>query len=141
MFVNADLIAAGISPFQPEAAAFRAGRMMLREIAHHAAQGVSFALETTLSGLTYAHMIDDWRSDGYTVKMIFLALGSAEEAIARVSTRVAQGGHDIPEATIRRRFDAGWLNFQSIYRPRVNSWLLFDNSGEIPLLLNEGENT
>lgn len=135
------LIAVGISPFQPDVAAFRAGRLMLREIVHHAAQGVSFAFETTLSGLTYARMIDDWRSDGYTVKMIFLALGSAEEAIARVATRVAQGGHDVPEATIRRRFDAGRLNFQSIYRPRVNSWLLFDNSGEIPLFLSEGENT
>jgi len=89
VFVNADLIAAGISPFQPEAAAFRAGRMMLGEIVHHAAQGVSFAFETTLSGLTYARMIDDWRSDGYTIKMIFPALGSAEEAIARLATRVA----------------------------------------------------
>lgn len=137
------LIAVGISPFLPEAAAFRARRMMLGEIVHHAAQGVSFAFETTLSDLPYARMIDDWRSDGYTVKMIFLALGSAEEAIARVATRVAQGGHaiPIPEATIRRRFDAGRLNFQSIYRPRVNSWLLFHNSGEIPLLLSEGENT
>jgi predicted ABC-type ATPase len=141
VFVNADLIAAGISPFQPEAAAFRAGRMMLREIAHHAAQGISFAFETTLAGLTYARMIDDWRNDGYTVKLIFLALGSAEEAIARVATRVVQGGHDIPEATIRRRFDAGRLNFRSTYRSRVDSWLLFDNSGEVPLLLEEGENT
>jgi predicted ABC-type ATPase len=140
VFVNADLIAAGISPFQPEAAAFRAGRLMLREIAHHAAHGISFAFETTLAGLTYARMIDDWRVDGYTTKLIFLALGSVEEAIARVATRVIQGGHDIPEATIRRRFDAGRLNFQSTYRSRVDSWLLFDNSGEIPLLLDEGEN-
>ena len=86
-------------------------------------------------------MIDDWRADGYTVKLIFLALGSAAEAIARVATRVVQGGHGIPEATIRRRFDAGRLNFQSTCRSRVDSWLLFDNGGEIPLLLNEGENT
>jgi predicted ABC-type ATPase len=141
VFVNADLIAAGISPFQPGAADFRAGRLMLQEITHHAAQGLSFAFETTLSGLTYARMIDDWRTGGYTVKLIFLSLGSAEEAIARVATRVRQGGHDIPADTIRRRFAAEMLNFQTTYRPRVNSWLLFDNSGETPLLLDEGENT
>ena len=140
VFVNADLIAAGISPFQPRAATFCAGRLMLQEIAHHAAQGISFAFETTLAGLIYARMIDAWRTDGYTIKLIFLALGSAEEAISRVATRVVQGGHNIPEATIRRRFDAGRLNFQSTYRSRVDSWLLFDNSGEIPLLLDEGEN-
>ncbi len=139
--VNADLIAAGISPFQPDSAAFRAGRVMLQEIARHAAHGVSFAFETTLSGLSYARMIGDWRANGYTVKLIFLSLGSVDEAIARVATRVRQGGHDVPVDTIRRRFDAGRLNFQSIYRSRVDSWLLFDNSGEMPLLMEEGDNT
>ncbi len=139
VFVNADLIAAGISPFQPDAVAFRAGRLMLQEIARHAASGISFAFETTLSGLTYARMIDDWRANGYTVKLIFLSLGSVDEAIARVATRVVQGGHDIPQDTIRRRFDAGRLNFRSTYRPRVDSWLLFDNGGEMPVLIEEGE--
>jgi predicted ABC-type ATPase len=113
---------------------------MLQEIARHSAHGVSFAFETTLAGLRYARMIDAWRADGYTVKLIFLALGSAEEAIARVAIRVLQGGHDIPEATIRRRFDAGRAHFDSIYRSRVDVWVLFDNSGEIPLLLKGGEN-
>ena len=141
VFVNADLIAAGISPFQPDSAAFRAGRLMLQEIARHAAHGASFAFETTLSGLSYARMIGDWRANGYTVKLIFLSLGSVDEAIARVATRVRQGGHDVPVDTIRRRFDAGRLNFQSIYRSRVDSWLLFDNSGEMPLLMEEGDNT
>jgi predicted ABC-type ATPase len=121
VFVNADLIAAGISPFQPEAAAFRAGRLMLREIANHAALGTSFAFETTLSGVTYSRMIDGWRGNGYTVKLIFLSLGSVDEAIARVATRVRQGGHNVPEDTIRRRFDAGRLNFHSVYRSRVDS--------------------
>ncbi len=141
IFVNADLIAAGISPFQPDSAAFRAGRLMLQEIARHAAHGVSFGFETTLSGLSYARMIGDWRANGYTVKLIFLSLGSVDEAIARVATRVRQGGHDVPVDTIRRRFDAGRLNFHSIYRSRVDSWLLFDNSGEMPLLMEEGDNT
>lgn len=141
VFVNADLIAAGISPFQPETVAFRAGRLMMKEIARNAAQGISFGLETTLSGLTYARMIRGWRTNGYTVKLIFLSLGSVDEAIARVATRVRQGGHNVPEDTIRRRFDAGWLNFHSVYQSCVDSWMLFDNSGENPLLLEEGENT
>jgi predicted ABC-type ATPase len=141
VFVNADLIAAGISPFQPEAVAFRAGRLMLKEIARNAAYGISFGFETTLSGLTYARMIHGWRTSGYTVKLIFLSLGSVDEAIARVAIRVRQGGHNVPEDTIRRRFDTGWRNFHSVYRSCVDSWMLFDNSSESPLLLEEGENT
>ena len=138
VFVNADLIAAGIAPFQPELVAFRAGRLMLEEISHHTSEGHNFAFETTLSGLTYAQMIDRWRADGYTVKLIFLSLASPEEAVARVAMRVRQGGHNIPEATIRRRFAAGLNHFRQIYRHRVDFWQLFDNSGEVPLLLEEG---
>ena len=140
IFVNADLIAAGISPFQPEAAAFRAGRLMLQEIANHAAHGRSFAFETTLSGLTYARMIDGWHSDGYDVRLIFISLPSVETAIMRVATRVRQGGHHIPEDTIRRRFELGWRNFNAVYRTRVDSWQLYDNGGDDMLLVDEGEN-
>ena len=92
VFVNADLIAAGIAPFQPESVAFRAGRLMLQEIARHTSEGRSFAFETTLSGLTYARMVDKWRKDGYVIKLIFLSLSSADEAVARVAMRVRQGG-------------------------------------------------
>lgn len=141
VFVNADLIAAGLSPFQPEEAAFRAGRLMLEEVASHAASGRSFALETTLSGLTYARMIPVWRAAGYRVKLIFLALASADEAVARVAMRVRQGGHNIPPEVIRRRFAAGLKNFQTIYRQRVDVWQHYDNSGAVPQLLDEGENT
>lgn len=140
IFVNADLIAAGIAPFQPETVAFRAGRLMLQEIAHHTAEGSSFAFETTLSGRTYAPMIDRWRAQGYIVKLIFLSLTSADEAVARVAIRVRQGGHNIPTDTIRRRFEAGRLHFRETYRSRVDFWQLFDNSGESPLLLEEGAN-
>lgn len=140
IFVNADLIAAGIAPFQPEAVAFRAGRLMLQELAHHTALGSSFAFETTLSGRTYAPMIDNWRANGYTVKLIFLSLMSADEAVARVANRVRQGGHNIPVDTIRRRFDAGLLHFYGTYRHRVDFWQLFDNSGDSPQLLEEGSN-
>lgn len=137
VFVNADLIAAGIAPFQPEAVALRAGRLMLEEIASHAAQGHSFAFETTLSGRTYVRMIDAWRGSGYRVKLIFLALATPEEALARVAMRVSQGGHSVPPDTIRRRFDAGLRNFRDVYRHRVDYWQWIDNSGETPRLLDE----
>jgi predicted ABC-type ATPase len=140
VFVNADLIAVGIAPFQPEAVAFRAGRLMLQEVARHSAEGRSFAFETTLSGRTYAPMIDRWREQGYIVKLIFLSLASPDEAVARVATRVRQGGHNIPVNTIIRRFEAGLIHFRDTYRSRVNFWQLYDNSGEVPILLDEGEN-
>ena len=140
VFVNADLIAAGIAPFQPESVAFRAGRLMLQEIARHTSEGRSFAFETTLSGLTYARMVDKWRNDGYVIKLIFLSLSSADEAVARVAMRVRQGGHNIPADVIRRRFDAGLFHLRETCRSRVNFWQLFDNSGEMPRLLEEGAN-
>src|SRR5205823_3687470 len=131
VFVNADLIALGLSPFQPEAAAFHAGRVMLQEMNRHAAEGCSFALETTLSGRTYLRMMSDWRVAGYRIKLIFLSLATPEEAIARVAMRVAQGGHDVPSQIIRRRFASGWRNFRDVYRSRVDCWQLFDNSGSV----------
>lgn len=137
-FVNADLIAAGLSPFNPEAAAFRAGRVMLEEIARHAAAGRNFAFESTLSGLTYVRRIAAWRRNGYTIKLVFLSLPSAEEAIARVAMRVSQGGHDVPAETIRRRFEAGLRNFTGVYRQSVDYWQRFDNSGDVAVLLEEG---
>ena len=138
VFVNADLIAAGISPFRPESAALRAGRLMLEEIDRHVAERRSFAFETTLSGRAYASRIDRWRAEGYAVKLVFLSLTSPEEAIVRVAMRVRQGGHDIPVATIRRRFVAGLDNLRRVYIPRVDQWQLFDNSGGSPTLLEEG---
>lgn len=135
-FVNADLIAAGLSPFAPELAAFKAGRLMLEAIAEHAQHGESFAFETTLSGLTYAQMIPSWRADGYAVKLVFLALPDVEMALARVAARVAQGGHNVPEDVVRRRFSAGRNNFDR-YKQLVNNWQLYDNSGILPALLEE----
>jgi predicted ABC-type ATPase len=139
-FVNADLIAAGLSPFAPERAAIRAGRIMLDEIARAAAAGSSFAFETTLSGLAYAQRIAQWRSGGYTVKLIFLKLSTVDEALARVAMRVRQGGHDVPAHVVQRRFHAGWRHFEDIYQHRVDYWQCFDNSGPTPVLLSEGAN-
>jgi predicted ABC-type ATPase len=93
-----------------------------------------------IAGLTYARKIDAWRSAGYDVKLFFLSLASPEEAVARVAMRVQQGGHSIPEETIRRRFDSGLRNFQNVYRHRVSFWQWFDNSDRPPILLSEGTN-
>jgi predicted ABC-type ATPase len=138
LFVNADLIAAGLSPFDPDAAAFRAGRLMLEEIDAHAAAGRSFAFETTLAGHTYLRRVERWRSDGYLVKLVFLSLRSPEEAIARVAMRVRHGGHHVPPDVIRRRFASGMRNFLGVYRQRVDVWQWFDNSGAAEVLIEEG---
>jgi predicted ABC-type ATPase len=139
-FVNADLIAAGLSPFAPEVAAIKAGRLMLDQIHEHVRRSESFAFETTLSGKVYAQLIPKWRDAGYVVKLFFLSLPNVELAVRRVKNRVSQGGHDVPVPVIHRRFAAGLRNFQTIYKNLVDEWALYDNSGEPARLLEEGEN-
>ena len=141
VFVNADLIAAGLAPFSPETASLQAGRLMLQELARYTAAHASFAFETTLSGRAYLRLIREWQNAGYSVKLIFLQLASPEEAIARVVQRVRQGGHNIPEEVIRRRFVAGRENFERLYAPLVNSWALYDNAGSVPVLIDWSENS
>lgn len=140
VFVNADLIAAGLAPFDPAKAAIAAGRLMLNELKRHADNRESFAFETTLSGSSYSRMIPDWQRSGYVVKLIFLRLNSADNAVNRVAQRVRHGGHDIPEKTIRRRFEKGISNFYELYAPMVDSWTLYDNSGDVPVLIDWKEN-
>ena len=140
VFINADLIAAGLSPFQPEVAAFRAGRLMLEELDRLAAEGQSFAFETTLSGLTYVRRIAAWRALGFNVKLIFLSLNNPEQAIARVAERVSQGGHHVPDEVVRRRFRAGLGHFLNIYRDKVDYWQWIDNSQPGPIVKEEGYN-
>ncbi len=137
-FVNADLIAAGLSPFRYDRVAVRAGRLMLEQIHRHARQGNSFAFETTLSGRGYARWIPRWQEEGYRVKLFFLKLDLPETAIRRVSQRVLEGGHDVPVSVIQRRFRIGWRNFEQVYRGLVDEWALYDNSGEEPELLAAG---
>ena len=139
-FINADLIAAGLSPFAPEVAAIQAGRLMLTEIAACAKRGGSFAFETTLSGLSYLRHIRQWRSEGYHVSLFFLSLPNAEAAIARVAERVRQGGHDVPESVIRRRFAAGLINLERAYKSAVDTWAVFDNAGATPIVVEWSEN-
>ena len=138
-FVNADLIAAGLSPFSPESAAMRAGRLMVQLIAEHVARGDSFAFETTLADKSYARHIPDWQACGYHVSLVFLALPSPETAVQRVVERAAQGGHFVPESVVRRRFQAGRANFEGVYKPLVNAWALYDNGGSEPILLDWGD--
>jgi predicted ABC-type ATPase len=139
-FVNVDLIAAGLSPFDPDRAAIRAGRIMLSEIERRTRKGESFAFETTLSGHVYARLIPAWRKAGYRVRLIFLSLPNPEMAIARVAARVAQGGHNVRSAVVRRRFESGLRNFQNIYMNLVDEWWWYDNSDDTPQLISTGAN-
>ena len=144
VFVNADLIAAGLSPFDPGLVDIKAGRLMLEEIALHVRRRESFAFETTLSGRSYAKMIPRWRDLGFSVKLIYLRLEDSRVAIERIRVRVKQGGHDVPEEVILRCFLTGWSNFNKIYKRLVDAWVLYDNSGERPIFLGTGgrdENT
>jgi len=119
-FINVDLIAGGLSPFDPDRAAIRAGRLMLTEINNRVRKGSSFAFETTLSGHAYAQMIPQWQNANYFVKLIFLSLPSADLAVDRVAARVKQGGHNVAESVIRRRFDRSLANFENLYARLVN---------------------
>jgi predicted ABC-type ATPase len=138
VFINADLIAAGLSPFQPDIAAIKAGRLMLEQMGDYVARGHSFAFETTLAGQGYLKQIRNWRSQDYQIKLFFLALQSPEEAISRVAARVSQGGHHVPDEVVRRRFYAGLDHFENVYKNEVNFWRFYNNSGDVPLLIEEG---
>jgi predicted ABC-type ATPase len=119
-FINADLIAAGLAPFNPESISFKAARLMLNELNENTKAGESFAFETTLSGNHYLQRIQEWKDLGYTIKLWFIKLSSPELAISRVAERVAQGGHNIPEEIIRRRFIGGLQNLSN-YQKAVKS--------------------
>jgi predicted ABC-type ATPase len=134
-FVNADLIAGGLSPFAPEKAAFSAGRLMLAQIRSLGERGVDFAFETTLSGKSYLPLIRNLKIRGYAVHLFFLWIPSVELALARVAGRVREGGHNVPDAVVRRRFAKGLLNLFHFYRPLLDSWTIFDNSSEEPRII------
>ncbi len=136
-FINADMIASGLNPFQPERSAIRAGRLMLEMIDSYISRGESFAFEITLSGRGFARLIPRWRELGYWVQLYFLRLPSADMAVARVRNRVREGGHDVPEEAIRRRFEAGWRNFETVYRHVVDQWAVYDCAGDAPVQILE----
>jgi predicted ABC-type ATPase len=137
-FVNADLIASGLSPLKPEIAAIAAARLVLREIDRLVADQADFAFETTLSGLTYVHRLKSWKHGGYRIDIVYLKLSSSRLALRRVGARVHQGGHHVPRADVLRRFSRSWDNFQCIYRSLADSWAVYDNSERAPRLLEKG---
>ena len=128
-FVNADVIARGLSAFRPEQSAVRAGRIMLAQLKDLAGARRDFAFETTLASRMFAPWIIELRDRGYRLTLIFLWLPSADLAVERVSQRVAAGGHDVPEPVVRRRYTRGLRNFFSLYRPIADEWYLYDNGG------------
>ena len=136
-FANADLIASGLSPFQPERSAVQAGRLMLHMIDGYVSRCESFAFETTLSGRSYVRLIPNWQAQGYRVRLYFLCLPTPEMAVVRVRNRVCEGGHSVSEDVIRRRFAAGWRNFRHIYRELVDEWALYDSAGSSPVLIEQ----
>jgi predicted ABC-type ATPase len=138
-FINADLIAQGVSPFAPESAALRAGRLMLDEIKLFAGRGENFGFETTLAGRSHLNLMRRLRSQGYAVNLFFLWVPTVELALSRIQGRVAQGGHDVSEDVVRRRFERSIRNFFLDYCSLADSWVLFDNSGRepVPIALEE----
>jgi predicted ABC-type ATPase len=136
-FVNADLLAAGLSPLKPELAALQAGKLLLAELDRLAAVRKDFAFESTLSGLTYLNRLKRWKSDGYRIEIIFLRLASTQLALRRIAARVKQGGHHVSRADVLRRFERGRKNFETAYKPLADAWKIYDNSGNSPQLLEE----
>jgi len=133
-FLNADLIAAGLSPFAPESQNVRAGRLLLERIKELGEAKQDFGFETTLSGRSYVRLLKDMQQQSYRVVLFFLWLPSADMAVSRVANRVRQGGHNVPEVDIRRRYVSGQRNLFQLYRPLVNAWWLYD-AGQSPLEL------
>lgn len=127
-FVNADEIAKGLSPFNPEGVAIQAGRLMIDRIIHLLKEGETFAFETTLATRSYIKLIQQAQKRGYFVTLLFFSLSSPEQAVARVAKRVSEGGHNIPLEVIHRRFHAGLQNLFQLYIPVVDYWALYDNS-------------
>jgi predicted ABC-type ATPase len=137
-FVNADEIARGLSPFQPEKVSFQAGRIMLGRIRELIDAKVDFGFETTLATRSYVGLLTEAKSKGYTVMLIYFWLESVELAQNRVLERVRKGGHDIPTTTINRRYYRGITNFFKLYQDEADNWIMYDNSKDRPSPVAQG---
>ncbi len=136
-FINADLIAQGLSPFSPVIAAMKAGRLVLKEIEEMSERGVNFAFETTLSGKTYLSLLNKLKTKGYRTHIFFLWIPNSNLALERIKDRVAGGGHHVPAVDVRRRFRRSIDNFFKVYEPLLDTWMLYDNSESEPRLVAE----
>jgi predicted ABC-type ATPase len=137
-FVNADEIAKGLSPFQPEKVSIQAGRIMLNRMKDLIDSNADFGFETTLASKSYVHFIKEAQLKGYFVTLVYFWLNSPELAIERVKARVISGGHDVPEAIIRRRYTAGKLNLHKLFLPICDYWMIIDNSEPPFQVIGEG---
>ena len=134
-FVNADLIAQGLSPFSPRVFAIKAGRIVLEQINEFAESGVDFGFETTLSGKSYANILKKLKVREYKLHLFFLWIPNSQLAIARIKERTLRGGHDVPSKDVRRRFTRSMVNLFRLYQPLLDSWMIFNNSGIIPVII------
>ena len=134
-FVNADLIAAGLSPLRPAIANMKAGKVFLSELERLSGTKADFAFESTISGVTYHERIKEWKKQGYRIELVYLRLDSPDIALKRIAARVREGGHDVPATDVRRRFVRSWRNFEKLYRPLCDAWWLYDATGFPPTLL------
>jgi len=134
-FVNADEIARGLSPFNPEGVAFTAGRIMLERIHELAKEKKDFAIETTLSSKSYESLFKELKAKRYEIILLFVYLSSSKEAIKRVAKRVSEGGHNIPKEIIERRYERGLKNFKEVYLSIADGWLVFDNTEGTSILV------
>ena len=139
-FINADLIAQGLSPFSPRNAAIKAGKLVLGQINEFSGKGDSFAFESTLAGKSYVNLFKKLRSKGYKIHLFFLWIPDAELGIARIKDRVKDGGHDVPIQDVKRRFKRSICNFFRLYQSLSDSWMLFNNAGAHPALIADGKN-
>jgi predicted ABC-type ATPase len=139
-FVNADLIAQGLSPFDPSKAALKAGKLVLRQIREFSDYGISFGFETTLSGKSYVRLLRELKRKGYKLHLFFIWIPDTELAIARIKDRVSAGGHNVPNDDVRRRFERSINNFFNLYAPLLSTWMLFNNAGMQPELIAKKEN-
>jgi predicted ABC-type ATPase len=137
-FVNADLIAQGLSQLRPELVAVAAGRLFITEVDRLARARKDFAFESTLSGLSYVKRLKEWKAAGYRIEIIYLHLSSPRLALRRIAARVKQGGHNVPQKDVLRRFDRSWRNFRRTYSVLADEWTVYDNSARSPRVLEQG---
>ena len=139
-FVNADLIARGLSPFSPRNAAIKAGKLVLSQIHEFAKTGVDFSFESTLAGKLYVNLFKALKTKGYKLHLFFLWIPDSQLSIARIKDRVAEGGHHVPTEDVKRRFNRSINNFFKLYMPLLDKWMLFNNSGIKPSLIAKKNN-
>jgi len=134
-FINADLIALGLSPFDPANVRIKAGRLLLEQINIFTEAKTDFAIETTLAGKTYLNLLKRIKDRGYLIHIFFLWAPDIKLVKARIKQRVKEGGHDVPPKDITRRFHRSYSNFFKFYKPLCDSWMIFDNSRPVPRLI------